>query len=57
MVSVPNGCKKHFKPYNSRGVKVESWSKSSLKIRTTEPQPKVIGSHKKVYKKGMKKVT
>ena len=32
--------------YISRGV--ENWSKSSSKIRTTEPQPKITGSYKKV---------
>ena len=30
-----------------RKVKVENWSKSSSKIRTTEPQPKITGSYKK----------
>ena len=36
--------KKHFKHIiQGAGVKVESWSKSSSKIRTTEPQPKITG--------------
>ena len=29
-----------------RRFKVENWSKSSLKIRTIEPQPKITGSYK-----------
>ena len=36
-----------FETYNSREVKVENWSKSNSKIRTTEPQPKITGSYKK----------
>ena len=31
-----------------RRVKVENWSKLSSKIRTTEPQPKITGSYKKI---------
>ena len=36
-----------FQTYNSRGVKVENWSKSSSKIKTTEPVPEITGSYKK----------
>ena len=37
----------HKEHFNLRRVKVENWSKSSSKLRTTEPQPKIIGSYKK----------
>ena len=43
--------KKHFKHIIQGVVKVENWSKSISKIRTTESQPKIAGSYKKrVYK-------
>ena len=37
---------KHFKHIIQGGVKVENWSQSSSKVRTTEPQPKITGPYK-----------
>ena len=34
-----------------RGVKVVNWFKMGLKIRTTEPRPKISGSYKKEGKR------
>ena len=39
--------KKHFKHIIQGGTRLQNWSKSSSKIRTTEPPPKITGSNKK----------